>query len=110
MEKKDQDKGDTTHDSLSTFRNTKVKALEKSNNELIQRVKQLEQVCVQLQGEIIKLRAILENNSDNINSGIEKPTPNQNDMVFETDEEELVTETDWILQKNKKKQTAVNES
>ena len=80
-----------------------MKELEKRNNELIQRVKQLEQVCIRLKEENIKLRAILENNSYNINLGIEKSAPNQNDMVFEMDGEELVRETDWILQKNKKK-------
>ena len=94
---KNQDKGGTPRNNLSTFRITKVKELRKSNNELIQRVKQLEQVCIQLQEENIKLRTILENNSGNINSGIEKSAPNQNYVVFETDKEELVRVTDYIL-------------
>ena len=48
METKDKDKGNAPRNSLSTFRITKGKEFERSNNELFQRVKHLEQVCIQL--------------------------------------------------------------
>ena len=58
METKDQDKGDTPRNRLSAFRSITMKELENSNTELIQRAKQLDQVCIQFQEENIKLRTI----------------------------------------------------
>lgn len=114
---------DTPRNSLSLFRVSKVKELEKFNVELLDRVKQLEKFCSQLKEDNFRLQIENEklksnfkngdkneneeNNENNDENSVHRQINNeqstsQTHHVYETDEEELARETEWIVNKNKK--------
>lgn len=86
--------------SLSVFRITKVKELEKTIKQLNERIRVLEKYCIQLKEENDSLRDYIE--QDNTKSA-DPSQKIQKETHFETDEDELCEETDWIVQNHKKK-------
>lgn len=148
----------TPRNSLSLFRVTKLKELEKENNKLLVRIKQLEAKCFTLQNdnfllkkENFKLKNTTNYESHNniqiqpgfqtdeeepvqetelnkqnkkrkantppvtetvlpstSNANIEIQTDIEIQQIFETDEDELVKETEWIVKKHKKSKTNKN--
>lgn len=95
---------DSPRNSLSLFRVNKMKDLERINAQLTERINILEQCCLQLKEENKKLKqTIIVPINDN---NIDVPTPMEpQNFQYQTDEEELARETEWIIQKNKKKRS-----
>lgn len=103
---------DSARYSVSTYRINKVKELETANKELNLKLQEVQQVCFQLKNELrilreenLKLTAckqvqFISDHSEN----------NEQQPVFETDEEELAKETEWIRQKNKRSKKRKAES
>lgn len=96
----------TPRNSLSTFRITKVKELEKSNVDLNERIKELERICLYLKQQNEKLKSFIGARPASLDSNPCNTPTAINNVMFETDEEEVYQETDWIIKKAKKKKPA----
>uniref|UniRef100_A0A0A1XK28 DNA-directed RNA polymerase subunit beta n=1 Tax=Zeugodacus cucurbitae TaxID=28588 RepID=A0A0A1XK28_ZEUCU len=94
----------TPRNSLSTFRVNTIKELQKANCLVNERLKTLEAMCNQLHKDNIAHKK----ENEELIATKSKPVstaPKQSnvsvDEVYETDEDELATETEWILNKKR---------
>lgn len=88
---------DTPRNSLTAFRVSKFKELEIVNIQLLERIRELELLCSNLAQQNKELIIQSKKSEKNIS-----PLVEEIQQVYETDEEELTKETEWILHKKKR--------
>lgn len=86
---------DENGNSTSQFKNNKIIELEKINAQLQDRIKSLEKFCTSLREENKSLREEILAKKNPSNS------EEVQDIIYETDEDELAKETEWIVHRKR---------